>query len=246
MNGYLVVLPILSQHIAQRCLDSLLREDSSAKFGHGNILIVDNTKEKILVYPSYPFQYYRDPQGHNLGCARAWNVGAQKVLKENLDYLVILSSTIEFGPVLQTTWVQEMEKLWGENVIEAEGLSWKLIAIHRRIFETIGLFDTNFYPAYFEALDFSYRMRQVGWEGNWKHAWVNAMAHGVGAHIGIVNCPAPPLLKYLHKKWGGPKGEEQYTRPWNDSNKKLSFFPESSIPDLAAEYQLGKYGKDWW
>lgn len=134
-----------------------------------------------------------------------------------------------------------MERFWGETVIECDGHSWHLIALHRRIFEGIGLFDENFH-AYFEAIDFGYRMRMAGMEYGWRHCWVNALSAGVGHHAPMVDCPAPPLLKWYREKWGGDKGEETFVMPWG--SKPLDYWPEVTIPDLAE--RCGWDDERWW
>jgi hypothetical protein len=133
-----------------------------------------------------------------------------------------------------------MEEFWGAKVIEADGHSWHLIALHRSTFERVGLFDENFYPAYFEQTDWCYRLRMVGWEQGWIRVWVNALSQGSALHNEVVSCPADPLLNYYADKWGGKKGEETFVQPWG--SKPLDYFPERSIPDLAREYGL----KTWW
>lgn len=241
-GGLLVVLPVLNQAIAEPCIDSLLRKDSSAGFDPKDILIVDNTKEGIDRQLTLPFCQYRDPDGHNLGVARSWNWGAKQVIDAEMDYVVLMSAVMEFGPELHTTFVKEMEKFWGENVIECEGHSWHLIAIHRRVFEAVGLFDPAYYPAYFEAVDFGYRMRLAGLEYGFRHVWVNAMSRGVALHNQIVSTPAKPLLAYYHRKWGSEKGEEKFEHPFNDPRNGLDYFDEEPIPMLAERYEL----EEWW
>jgi GT2 family glycosyltransferase len=137
-----------------------------------------------------------------------------------------------------------MLAFWGADVIENDGNSWHCIAFHRRCFEGIGRFDPAFYPAYFEGLDFSYRLRMVGMEGGWPRVWINALSQGVALHNQAVSCPAAPLLAHYRAKWSGDKGEEQWTRPWGD--KPLDYVVEEPIPVLAERYGLGPYGETWW
>lgn len=242
-DNLLVVLPVISRPTADICVESIRMPDSAFEIGARDILVIDNTREGWA--DQLGFRTYRDPQGHNLGVARAWNVGAREVLDRGLDYLVICSTSMRFGPILHTSWRRQMETFWGANIVEAEGHSWHLIAIHRRVFERIGLFDENLYPAYYEANDFAFRMRMVGMEGNspenpWMVVWVNALSQGHALNVDLVHCPAAPLEAYMHRKWGGPKGRERYDAPFG--NMPLDYWPERSIEDLAAEYGL----TSWW
>ena len=45
---------------------------------------------------------------------------------------------------------------------EVEYVTGAAMAIHRRVFERIGLLDERFFPAYYEDVDFCFRVRAVG------------------------------------------------------------------------------------
>jgi hypothetical protein len=234
MNKLLVILPVISPVTTDKCVESLLMENSAAGIEKEDILIVDNSREGFA--SKYGIRVHRT--GHNLGVPRSWNIGAQEVLDKGLDYLVIMSSSMQFGPVLHCTWLSQMQTFWGANVIESDGHSWHLIALHRTLFEKIGLFDTNFHPGYFEQTDWCYRLRMVGLEGGWSRVWVNALSQTVGQHSDMVL--ATPLLEYYAKKWGGGKGHETFDKPFGD--KPLDYFEEVPIPELAKRYKL----TEWW
>lgn len=247
-RSLLCVLPVVSHHTADACLESLARHDSASGIDPADILIVDNTRDGSFAdWCLRGFRYYRDPDGHNLGVARSWNVGAREVLAQGHDYLLVMSSVMVFGPILHTTWRRQMEEFWGEHVIECDGHSWHLIAFHRRVFETVGLFDPAFYPAYEEGIDYGYRMRQVGMEGGWRRCWVNAMSQGHAMHVNggtpddrLPSCKFGPLRDHYRAKWGGVKGEETFTLPYGD--KPLDYIVEEPIPVLAQRYGL----EVWW
>lgn len=238
MSKLLVVIPVMNKDVADICIDSLLMPKSAAGLNPEDILIVDNSK--LGWGHEYGLRTYRDPDGHNLGTSRAWNVGAREVLAKKLDYLVIMSQSMRFGPELHTTWVKQMEAFWGAPCIEADGHSWHLIAIHRSVFEKVGLFDENFYPAYFEQIDFCYRMRMLDLEGSWPRVWVNALSQGVAIANETIRVPAAPLLAYYAHKWGGAKGEERFKIPFD--SWPLDYWVAESIPELAIKYKL----EVWW
>ena len=238
----LVVIPAIKKPDTDRCLMSIVRHDSSLGLRPKNCLVVDNSRDGFCEkYRKYGFQIYRDPDGHNIGVAGAWNVGAQKVLDKHLTYLLIVSTSVEFGPLIHCSFFWHMEQNWEENVIEAQGHSWHLIAFHRRIFEQVGLFDENFYPAYFEAIDFGYRMRMLDLERGFVRVWVNAMSWGVARNIDVVDAPAPPLLRYYRKKWGGDKGEERWETPFGNT-KPINYWRKVPVPEMARLYRL----QNWW
>lgn len=239
MSGLLTVLPVMLKETADICIGSMLPEDSAAGLSRDEVLIVDNSREG-WAEERYGLRTYRDPDGHNLGVARSWNVGAREVLNRGLDYLVLMSASMRFGPMLHTTWVRQMETFWGSHLIESEGHSWHLIAIHREALERVGLFDGAFYPGYVEADDWITRMVLAGLPTSWPRAWVNALSQGVAIHVQELSCPWGPLRDYYAAKWGGPKGEEVFTRPWD--SESLDYFEDVPIPELARRYKL----ETWW
>ena len=247
---YRVVIPVITSTYADACLQSIAAPNSAAGFELDRVLVVDNSRDGLLgrkysaLYGERGLRVHRDADGFNLGVARSWNVGAREVLAAGLDYLVICSASMMFGPILHTTWTRQMVTFAGERVIECDGHSWHLIAFHRSVIEAVGLFDENCYPAYHEANDYSFRMRQLGWEGGWRHAWVNALSQSVAGHVDVVRCPAPPIIDYLREKWGGEKHHERHSLPWGD--RPLGYFPARSIPERAEAYGLGERGVGWW
>ena len=232
----LTVIPVIDAELGKQCLDSIARDNSAAGIDLKDIVVVDNTKQGGFTY--LDVKTFRNANGHNIGVARAWNVAAKQVVIKDYDYLIIMSQSMLFGPEKETTWIKQMETFNGANCIESDGHSWHLIAFHKRVFDLIGLFDENFYPGYFEAIDFGYRMRMLNIEGGWPRVWVNALSQTVGNHTDLVL--APPLLKYYREKWGGDKGEEKYKLPFGD--KPLGYFPTNTIPTLAKRYGL----ETWW
>lgn len=238
----LTVIPILDWELGKQCIDSIWKDDSAFSEDVEEVLIVNNEKDGSNRYIHPSFRWHRDSNGHNLGVAGSWNIGAKEVVKRKLDYLIIMSQSILFGPMKETTWLRQMKTFEGYDVIESTGHSWHLIAIHRRVFEDIGYFDENFYPGYFEQIDFHRRMQLVGYgnkgDGHWTNVWVNAISQTVGHHSDLVL--ADPLLHYYNEKWGGDKHDETFNLPFGD--KPISYFPNFTIPELAEKYQL----KEWW
>lgn len=241
-NGLLVVIPVIMRETTDICVESLMMRDSAAGFDRDEILLVDNSREGWA--GDYGLRVHRDPDNHQLGVARAWNVGVAEVLERNLDYLVICSASMRFGPILQTTWRAQIAEYWGARVIEAHIHSWHAIALHRSIFERLGTFDGNLYPGYFEAEDMAFRMRQVGWEQGFVKVAFNAMSMTVAGHAHLVACPAAPLIAYMERKWGGWHHERRFTMPYGD--KPLDYWEDTPIPVLAERYGLGEYGVGWW
>lgn len=248
---FLVCLPVISREIAGPCLDSMFRvgdEPSSLGFDPSEVLAIDNCRDRWPVLGTYGVRTYRDPDGHNLGVAGAWNIAAREVLDQQLDWLVIASTVMRYGPELHTTFRREVEANAGAQIVECHGNSWHLIAIARSTLEIVGLFDTNYYPAYEEAIDWGYRQKILGLEAlGWPRVWCNAMSAGHAMHVDrskwdAPSCPGRPLTDYYEAKWGGPKVAERFVHPFGDPTKPLDWFDETPIPVLAQRYGL----EVWW
>jgi hypothetical protein len=182
----------------------------------------------------------------NLGVAASWNVGARILQQQEADWLVIISAAMRFGAPGGRDFLAELDAAPAEAwAIEAGpcprwpgmGFGWHLIAFRASTFERVGLFDENFWPAYFEDLDFGHRIRCAsGWaageEPMWPKVDVDAdlagFAHGI--HLAGVEQDPSGLIRYYSRKWGVPPGapasEVFYTNPFGDPKFPLSYWPE--------------------
>ena len=107
----------------------------------------------------------------------------------------------------------------------AQGIGWHLIAFHRRVFETVGRFDENFWPAYYEDIDFGRRMWLGFAQQQWPriHCDVSLAGFSHGVDLGGAVIDNDKLAAYYAEKWGGPKGEETYHRPFG--NRPIHWWP---------------------
>lgn len=246
--SYLVVIPVMVEDYARRCLASIACQKSAAGFDRDKVLVVDNSREGFgqnMVEP-YGFRVHRDCFGHNLGVARAWNIAANDVVERRLDYLIICSSLVVFGGYLQTNWIEQLSRHRGVPMVEATGHGWHLIAISGEVLRRVGVFDENFYPAYLEEADFLRRMDLAGVRAAWANVWVNAMSIGSALHAERVKCPWSEKMRYYAEKWGGDLGKERFTVPFNQAETHVSYWPKASVAELAARYNLGPRGFGWW
>ena len=140
-------------------------------------------------------------------------------------------------------WPFEVQARWGMPIIGTTGHNWHLLAIHRTMFERIGFFDENFYPAYFEDSDWIHRATLVGVQresDQWQEVWINAITWGSAQHQ-VVDMPAEPLIKYFEEKWGpGSRHGPRWDRPFQ--SRPLDYWESPSIPELVRKYEL----KNWW
>lgn len=239
------VVPVINPEFDQICLDSLADPGSSWGIPVDQTLVVDNTRHG-LPRSAWKGPMWRHPDGHNVGVARGWNVGIDFLRGTNADTLTVVSASMFFGPALHCTWDWQIGDHPDLAVLECDGHSWHLITFHRRVFDLVGTFDGNFYPAYFEGIDFGHRMMHAGipgkWHDAWGTAWCNTLSRRVAGHLDMVDAPADPLLAYYRAKWGGNKGEETFVTPFGDPHLGLDYWEDVPIPQLAARYNL----TNWW
>jgi len=96
----------------------------------------------------------------NLGVARTWNLFAEFAKLEELDVMFIANDDII---LFENTIPKMIDKLKETNsngiVCYGGDNGFSLFAVPMSVFNTVGKFDENFYPAYFEDNDYVMRMK---------------------------------------------------------------------------------------
>lgn len=214
---FVAVLPSIWPEWTSLCLASM---DNDIR---NHLLVIDNTVT-------------------NRGVARSWNMGVERMRTENAEWLIVVSAAVRFGPPGGLDLVAELDRSGGgEWAIEAGecprqrgiGFGWHLIAFRSSTFDRVGVFDENFWPAYWEDLDFGHRIRcatpswQPGPDPIWPKVDVDADLAGFahGKTLAGVEVPVEPLRSYFARKWGGLAGDEWYDRPFGDPKLGLDYWP---------------------
>lgn len=237
---FLIILPVIVESVAEKCLDTI------DPVYYSNILIIDNTRDGIKRRAGISYEHHPE----NLGVGRSWNVGARKVMKDKLDYLVILSATMLFEDDMHG-FIQDLENNKNPWGLETQHI-WHLIALRRAMIERCGYFDENFYPAYYEDSDYIRRWELSGIHNPMSSTHrlpkvnVNATHQGdaLSMKSGIkVNIDAS--RSYFIKKWGfEPRYDTQenrdklYTAPFNNPENDVGFWESNSIEKLKERYSL--------
>ncbi len=223
-------MPAMVESIAKPCLGSL---SQSVK---DNLLVIDNSPEGFA--HKYGVKYEHHPE--NLGVSRAWNIGAHRVVEEKLDYLIMLSAAIVFNQGMDDF----LPKLTDPKGVESQ-FSYHLIAVGRPTFETIGYFDENFYPAYYDDSDWIQRTKLAGI--SFPHVDVDATRQGIALTLqsGLLTVNMGAVKDYFVKKWGHEPNyatkspsEEMWDHPFNDPTKSLSYWETHTVEELKKEYGL--------
>lgn len=237
----LIVIPAVHEATTRECVARI-----DQKF-HRDVIVIDNSRHKFA--RSLSVGHVVAPE-LNLGVARSWNLGVDLLRHTGRDFLVILSASVQFNDGMNS-FLQALEANQDQmGLMTQEG--WHCIALHRRVFEAIGRFDTNFYPAYYEDSDFIRRMElarihepcgSITLPGTTIDADRAQVAHGMKLANIQVNMGA--CRDYFVEKWGAEpvytsqaERDKMFKHPFNNSRLALGYFPERSIPELKFRYNL--------
>lgn len=167
----------------------------------------------------------------NKGVAGSWNIGIDYLEEEHADWLVILSAALRFGPPGGKDFIEAIENSSNCIALEAaHGIGWHLIAFHKQVFEKVGRFDENFWPAYNEDIDMSRRI-SLGFRLDppyWRKVSVDVAIAGFAHGVDLAGVQVDNLLldEYYAQKWGDLKGKEKFLHPFNNEEHDLSYWPK--------------------
>jgi len=222
MAKYRIVIPVVAQH---EDLSRLLKQITNAKL----LTIVNNfDKEEVQnccnIMKKHGSRIINWPE--NRGCAASWNVGLKQIVKDKLDFVIILSPSCIWNNDVDD-FVKEIikaEKKEKGHMYIATGqhsTDTHAFAITRLGLEEIGYFDENLHPVYMEDADYYRRMELLGIERKFIHGLRKSAPLGGG----VQKDPriwqqylrsAENIKAYYVKKWGKPPGREYFQTPYND------------------------------
>lgn len=221
-------IPILNRvDLLERCLDHV---DHPAE-----LLVVNNNS----IHQGFNGRLRRQAkargfevsdQPRNLGVAASWNLILKTGMERGYE-LIFIGSNDTFLYPGSLAAVAALDKQEDEVVWHLQ--SWNFFAIHRRAVERVGWFDENFYPAYKEDQDYTYRCELAGVKR------IQTYFTGAGAdHLGSQTIYSDPHyfarnqhthidvnLDYYRDKWGGDSGSERYTTPFGHADRDWRWWP---------------------
>lgn len=164
-------------------------------------------------------EIYLWPQPRNIGVAAAWNLFHKEIQD---DFIIIGNDDIELHPHT----LEDMVKFakdhddWLFGSSNSSGNMFSLFLLKREGFTKIGQFDENFYPAYFEDNDYSYRAKLLGKplvpieSATYNHVGSSTLKryniHELEQHH---QCFRANEI-YYRDKWCGTPGNEKFTVPF--------------------------------
>jgi GT2 family glycosyltransferase len=183
------------------------------------------------------------PYGFNRGLATSWNEGLIAAYANGADVALIANDDAIAAPgdvlKLAEAAVSHREKYMvsGRGIDlstgERKDMLFSLAAVNPVALETIGYFDENFLPIYFEDIDWYYRAKLAGLERmcipttNLIHAGSKSR-HSLPANSAQHEQTFPRNRAYYGAKWGcADQGTESYTVPFNDARFTLKITAEN-------------------
>lgn len=226
MSKVVMVIPYVYEPYMKACMETLSLPDEFI------LEPIDNTQE-------------------NKGVAGSWNIGIDSLRENNAGWLIVCTAAMRFGKNAGWQMLEAFRRHPAANVVtfaergvkpsqfvrgkslglDAGIFSWHLCAVNRKTIEDVGKFDANFYPSYFEDLDYDIRVnKRYGKKVDWPIEPIDARGTTVGhaVKLGGVTTPVNDLIAYFATKWGRHPSAAQlgeYSRPFNDKNNSLAFWP---------------------
>jgi GT2 family glycosyltransferase len=204
----------------------------------------------------------------NAGVAGSWNEVIKLFPSVVPPYWMLVNNDIQFAPG-DLSYVAERAQYHSEQhefsnapptppagiVYGNHGASWFVVTAYG--IGLVGLFDENFYPAYLEDCDWSYRADRLGvlriTVAGLKSIHGTA-TDGADQTKGSCTVNSDPRLaaanmrthgrnfEYYRAKWGGINGEEKFKTPFNDPHWPLWAWKYD--PGMR-ERQVKEWGKEW-
>lgn len=168
----------------------------------------------------------------HLGCSGSWNNIIKYCFDElNYDFLIMVGSDTEMQPGFLEDIIQDFKNQQLDFAVNSKYI-FNCWIMNRKCYEIIGLWDENFFPAYFEDVDYRYRIKL----SNIKYGEVGKNSIDLFSHYhsATIKCNSDFNEKnhktflmngdYYIKKWGNNGQEDNieiYKTPFNNPNLSI-------------------------
>lgn len=189
------------------------------RYNGGSIGNFTDIKKVSTIVDFSDVQFVVSSTGNNLGVANSWNKFIKDAIKDGFDAVIIANDDIRLYSNALSRFVETMQT---NKFVHFSGQNaFCFFGMHLSVPKDIGLFDENFWPAYFEDND--YYRRLVLNEIPITAVEPPSFFHAQSATVGLFN--AERKLMHLHnfrknaeyyiRKWGGLPDYETYTEPFD-------------------------------
>ncbi len=197
------------------------------------IIIIDNGNQNISEIVPQQIDditaVHTEPS--NLGVAGSWNkIMDLSFRDQKAQYTLLLNDDIVIGERFLNQYNKALEKNAEAFVINGP-YYWSAVTVTRNCFDTIGIFDTEFFPAYFEDNDYATRISLYGESSGIGGENLYVIDHDLAPEVqrnsqtvskdGSLNSNFGKNGAYFNRKWGGsPHQENLYKSPFNDNRSE--------------------------
>lgn len=191
------------------------------------VVMIDNggqTTRGGFVNPDHTVPVELDYPGTNLGVARSWNRLIARHLKRPEDRLLICGDDVTFHADTIASLEQTMEQTGADFVFPDPSRStmhqmFSCFMVRKELFDKVGRFDENFYPAYFEDNDFHRRMKLAGAVEaiapcGYDHVNSGTLKRFTPAQTEQHHANFRRARSYYVSKWGGLPTHETFSTPF--------------------------------
>ena len=232
MTKVLIGVPILNRpDLLERLSNSLkvCRNIGKYKF---DICIVNNSVnnseiDDVIEYMRYDFNGNKNVStivfnnNENKGVSASWNQIINVFQNDDYTHLIVCGNDVSPDPMFVDTMV-DFEKLYVDGAMYFGNAGHNAWMINKNFKEELYNFDENFFPAYFEDNDVSYRIKLLGLKQyDVPNAFVNndngSQTINSDPHYRSACATTFEMNKaYYIEKWGGVPGQEKFKTPFNN------------------------------
>ena len=214
-----VIIPVLNRFdLLEECISSI---DCEVE----HLLIIDNSGKYSIPSGLYGGKVTVLNMPSNMGVAGSWNLGIKSF--PFAPYWIIASNDIKYAP----GQLQKLADKSSPDLLVKTSQAWSSFSIGSNVVKTVGLFDENYHPAYYEDNDYEDRMDRLGLRSSSVSADINVIAYGAATTIQdsqeLFNRNIPTNesnFKYWQDKFNSPgvKDAGQYSLQRRIDNDLLS------------------------
>lgn len=178
-----------------------------------HVCVVDNGKQNI----AEKLPYYRVYQPRvALSVADSWNFIINRQARLGYSHVLILNDDV----IVEKTPFEIMDWLRDNPADFYTGGGYYSFVMPLKTFASVGAFDGEFYPAWYEDTDYKRRLMLSGAkviDSDFLKPEVLRTSKTGEKDPSLYNHVITSRRRY-EQKWGGPEGQEKYQTAWNKQN----------------------------
>lgn len=184
-------------------------------FPNTKIIVLDNGNQESLQILKLKYANVTLTQmDTNVGVGASWNMLCDAFFKTGFENVLMLNDDIYLGK----SEAQILDLISKRKPFYRSTQDWCSFLLPKKTYETVGIFDAEFYPAYYEDSDYEYRMRLLSIP-KYQVPELNPFLYQNNKTLE----KAPELRKLAEankqryiKKWGGEPKKELFIKPFNN------------------------------